>query len=72
MSNYDYGSNVIPIFLEKKGYEYIAKPENFTIDQINSGNQEFWFNITSYNHPLDLYKAYLEFDIQIRDNANAS
>ena len=72
MSKYDYKSNVIPVFLEKKGYEYIAKPENFTTQQINSSNQEFWFNITSYNHPLDLFNSYLEIDIQLRDNSDAT
>ena len=48
-----------------KETNFIAAPENISV--VNSNGEEFFWDISQYDHPLDLYNAEIVADIKLQD-----
>ena len=65
MAKYDYSSNVIPVFIERKEEEIDAFATQWTAEAGNANGKNLIFDVTAYNPQADFYNAEFVAEIQL-------
>ena len=64
MAKYDYSTNVVPVFLERKEHEIEAFPESWSVAAANANGKNIVFRVSTYTPQADLYDG--EFTAKIK------
>ena len=70
MAKYDYSTNVIPVFIERKEEEIDAFPTHWTAEAGNANFKNLIFDVTSYEPQADFYNGEFVAEIQLNSTGN--
>ena len=70
MAKYDYSTNVIPVFIERKEEEIDAFATQWTVEAGNANGKNLIFDVTAYNPQADFYNAEFVAEIQLNSTGD--
>ena len=70
MAKYNYSTNVIPVFIERREEEIDAFATQWTVEAGNANGKNLIFDVTAYNPQADFYNAEFVAEIQLNSTGD--